>query len=69
LDEKEGWAGKKVEGRGGDRNGRGEESESSRGQRGKKVRARKQEQESEEGAGSPLYSVRNTWLLPGNCGG
>jgi len=38
-----------------------------KGQGGKRVRTR--EQESEEGASSPFYGVRHTWLLPGNCGG
>jgi len=37
------------------------------GQRGKRVRAR--EQQNEEGAISPFYSVMHTWLLPGNWGG
>lgn len=43
------------------------------GREGKKVkRERKEEQEQEgnrrEGANSPFYSARHSWLLPGNCG-
>lgn len=30
-----------------------------KGQRGKRVRAKEQEQESEEGASSPFYSIRH----------
>lgn len=33
--------------------------------KGKKGRAR---EDSEEGAGSPFYSVGRAWLLPGNLG-
>jgi len=38
-----------------------------KGQRGKGGREQR-EQEREEGGISPFYSVRHSWLLPGNCG-
>jgi len=40
---------------------KGEESKSKMARESKRVRR--------EEASSPFYSVRHTWLLPGNCGG
>lgn len=46
--------------------GRGMGREGTKGEEGKSKR--EQKQESEEGASSSIYSVRHSWLLPGNCG-